>query len=115
NGIYQGRATAETFNGAGKSDILIREGDKNVFIAECLIWEGPEYFRSKIDDQLLKLYATWRDSKLAVLVFNRNKDFSAVIAKMKSVCDSHPQRVRSMPFQHESGSRYIFRRADDPS
>ncbi len=114
NGIYQGRATGETFNGGGKNDILIREGDKNVFIAECLIWEGPRYLQEKIDEQLLKLYATWRDSKLAVLIFNRNKNFSSVIAKMKEVCEAHPQRVRTLPYDHESGARYIFRRKDDP-
>jgi hypothetical protein len=93
---------------------LIREGDKNVFIAECLIWEGPQYLQKKIDEQLLKRYATWRDSKLAVLIFNRKKNFSSVIAKMKEVCEAHPQRVRTLPYQHESGARYIFRREDDP-
>jgi len=31
----QGKATGETFNRARKTDILLREGDRNVFIAEC--------------------------------------------------------------------------------
>jgi hypothetical protein len=37
NGIYEGQASGETFNGHGKTDILIRRGDRNVFIAECLM------------------------------------------------------------------------------
>ncbi len=40
NGQYQGRAIGETFNYEGKTDILIREGDRNVFIAECKFWKG---------------------------------------------------------------------------
>jgi hypothetical protein len=113
NGLYEGRATGETFNGAGKNDILIREADRNVFIAECLMWEGPEYLKGKLDDQLFK-YATWRDSKLAVLIFNRKKNFAAVTQKMRDVCEKHPQKVGILPYHHETGARYMFRRADDP-
>jgi hypothetical protein len=112
NGIYEGKATGETFNGVGDNDILIREGDRTVFIAECLMWKGTEYLRSKLDDQLFK-YATWRDSKLAVLIFNRKKDFTAIIEKTKEACDRHPQKVTALPYQHESGFRYTFRRLDD--
>lgn len=35
NGHYEGQATGETFNYQGKTDILIRVNDKNIFIAEC--------------------------------------------------------------------------------
>ena len=69
NGVFKGDATGETFNGAGKTDILIRVADRNVFIAECLIWDGPDYFRKKLTDQLFQ-YSTWRNSKLAAIVFN---------------------------------------------
>ena len=112
NGLYGGEATGETFNGIGKTDILIRHEDKNVFIAECLIWKGQNILREKMDDQLFK-YATWRDSKLAILVFNRNKGFTEVIAKMKETVAAHPQCVSSLPFAHQSGARFQFKRADD--
>jgi len=113
NGLYGGEATGETFNGEGKTDILIRHEDKNVFIAECLEWKGHAYLLSKMDDQLFK-YATWRDSKLAVIVFNKkNKDFTDVIAKMKETTRTHTQCVREVPFKHDSGARFEFRRADD--
>ena len=113
NGLYEGKATGETFNGQGKTDILIRHEDKNIFIAECLIWSGAATLRSKMDDQLFK-YATWRDSKLAILVFNRNKNFSDVITKMIDTAKSHPQCIQSLSFAHQSGARFRFKRADDP-
>jgi hypothetical protein len=61
NGHYEGGATGETFNASGKTDILIREGNKNVFIAECKFWHGQKAFGEAIG-QLLG-YLTWRDSK----------------------------------------------------
>jgi hypothetical protein len=112
NGIYRGEGTGETFNGAGKTDILIRHQDRNVFIAECLIWGGQELLRKKLDEQLFG-YATWRDSRLAVIVFNRNKGFSEVVTKMKEVCEGHPLRVSTTGYAQEGAGRYIFRRADD--
>ena len=113
NGLYEGGATGETFNGAGKTDILVRHDDRNVFIAECLIWEGAATLRSKMDDQLFS-YATSRDSKLALLIFNRNKNFSDVVDKMRSTVSSHPQCVAPLPFNHATGGRYMFIRKDDP-
>jgi hypothetical protein len=113
NGLYEGKATGETFNGQGKTDILIRHEDKNIFIAECLIWSGAATLRSKMDDQLFK-YATWRDSKLAILVFNRNKNFTDVIAKMIDTVKTHPQCIRSLNFPHQSGARFQFKRTNDP-
>jgi hypothetical protein len=76
NGHLEGAATGETFNAEGKTDILIRVEDRNIFIAECKIWRGPKYLTEAID-QLLS-YLTWRDTKTAIIVFNRNKGLSAV-------------------------------------
>jgi hypothetical protein len=42
NGQYQGAATGETFNHTGKTDILIRHENKNIFVAECKFWGGYE-------------------------------------------------------------------------
>ena len=57
NGQYEGQATGETFNFDGKTDILIRVEGKNIFIAECKFWNGPESFNKALD-QLLN-YASW--------------------------------------------------------
>jgi hypothetical protein len=88
NGQYQGRATGETFNYQGKTDILIREGDRNVFIAECKIWKGEAELLKAVD-QILG-YLHWRDTKAALLVFNRNKAFSDVLAKVPITIQRHP-------------------------
>jgi hypothetical protein len=40
NGQYHGKATGETFNHSGKTDILIRHENHNVFVAECKFWAG---------------------------------------------------------------------------
>ena len=42
----EGQATGETFNAAGKTDILLRIDGKNVFIGECKFWKGPKAFRN---------------------------------------------------------------------
>jgi hypothetical protein len=60
NGHYEGVATGETFNAAGKTDILIRAENRNIFIAECKFWRGPKSFNDAVD-QLLG-YLSWRDS-----------------------------------------------------
>ena len=67
NGHYEGSATGETFNSSGKTDILIRVDNRNVFIAECKFWRGPKSFSEAID-QLLG-YLSWRDSKGAFARF----------------------------------------------
>ncbi|MBC7894618.1 MAG: hypothetical protein H7066_04345, partial [Cytophagaceae bacterium] len=61
NGQYQGGATGETFNYEGKTDILIRDGDRNVFIAECKIWKGETELLKAVDQILAYLH--WRDTK----------------------------------------------------
>jgi hypothetical protein len=112
NGIYEGQATGETFNGHGKTDILIRRDNRNVFIAECLMWKGQAYLQKKMDEQLFQ-YAMWRDSKLALIVFNRGGNFTHVIDTMKATLKAHPQFVKQLDWSHESGARYLFRRHDD--
>ena len=55
NGQYEGNATGETFNLFGKTDILIRVQDRNIFIAECKFWNGPKTLVKSID-QILGLH-----------------------------------------------------------
>jgi hypothetical protein len=106
NGQFEGKATGETFNMAGKTDILLREGDRNVFITECKFWKGPKGFGEAID-QLLG-YATWRDSKTAILVFNRGTDTSTVLSGIDATVKAHANFKRMIDWPHESGFRYVF-------
>ena len=111
NGNYEGQATGETFNYQGKTDILIRSGDRNIFVGECKFWNGPAKLTETID-QLLG-YVSWRDSKAAILLFNRNKDFSKVLAAVPETVKTHPNFQKSEGKRGETGFRYSFRHKDD--
>jgi hypothetical protein len=111
NGAFKGQATGETFNFQGKTDILIRVDGRNVFIAECKFWKGEKALLGTID-QLLS-YLSWRDTKAAVLVFNRNAGFSAVLAKIAEVTPKHPNFKRDLGKSDESTFRYVFAQPND--
>jgi hypothetical protein len=113
NGQYEGRATGETFNFQGKTDILIREGDRNVFIAECKFWAGEKQYLETIDQVLS--YLSWRDTKAAVLIFNRNVNFTDVLAQIVESTPKHPHYKRTVAKLDESSVRYVFRLPGDPN
>ena len=113
NGQYEGQATGETFNYEGKTDILVRAEDKNVFIAECKFWSGPSGLRDALN-QLLG-YTSWRDTKTALLVFNRDRDMSTIIDKIPEVVMEHPNYKASCVYGSETAFRFIFANRDDPS
>jgi hypothetical protein len=112
NGHYEGGATGETFNASGKTDILIREGNKNVFIAECKFWRGNKVFVEAVG-QLLS-YLTWRDSKCALMIFNRTKDSSAVRSKIHEAMESLPEHRKTISHQVDGESRYILIKESEP-
>lgn len=111
NSHYEGQATGETFNLGGKTDILVRVKDKCVFIAECKVWRGPKGLSEAID-QLLG-YTTWRDTKTAILVFNRNRNLSAVIEQIPSIFKEHPSFKRQSSYKAESAFRFVIANRDD--
>jgi hypothetical protein len=112
NNLFEGQATGETFNGVGKTDILIRVENRNVFIAECKVWGGPARFGEAID-QLLG-YLTWRDCKCALLVFNRNKDSVAVQKKMHEVMSQRKEHRKTLSNKLDEGGRYVFVKDSEP-
>jgi hypothetical protein len=113
NAQFEGQATGETFNYEGKTDILIRVNGRNIFIAECKFWTGSEGLKETID-QLLG-YASWRDTKTAIVLFNRNKNLSAVLEKIPGSIAEHSNFKRRVDYQNETGFRFIFRQKNDPS
>lgn len=111
NGRFEGNATGETFNQAGKTDILIKDNGKNVFIAECKFWAGPKMLLSTID-QLLS-YASWRDTKTAIIIFNKNKDFTSVINSIDETVRKHNNFKKFVARTSETNFQYIFTQKDD--
>ena len=88
NGHYYGGATGETFNGIGKTDILVRAYDKNLFVGECKIWRGPKTAKKALCQ--LNRYITWQDTKAALLLFNRSGSTTKVLRKMEALLSKHP-------------------------
>jgi hypothetical protein len=111
NGMWQGAATGETFNRAGKTDILIRYENSNLFVAECKIWKGPSSLTDAVDQ--LFGYVTWRDTKTALLVFNRNKDLSTVISKGKQVIEASEFFKREHKRLGQTAFCYVLRHPRD--
>jgi hypothetical protein len=104
NGQYNGAATGETY--IGKTDILIRHKNVNVFVAECKFWGGYQALLDTID-QLLG-YTTWRDTKIALIIFNRNVNFTNVISEAQGAMKDHPHFKSGPTKESETCFRYIF-------
>jgi hypothetical protein len=113
NGQYEGSATGETFNRQGRTDILVRDGNANLFVAECKIWSGQKKFTEAID-QLLG-YVTWRDTKTAIIVFNRNQETTPVVETIKATIEAHDDYKRDAKLENSTRLRAVFGRPDDPA
>lgn len=111
NGHYEGQATGETFNYEGKTDILIRINGKNIFIAECKFWKGAGILKETIN-QILG-YLSWRDTKTAIFIFNKNKDLSNVLSQIPEIVKEHPNFKREIEFKSETGFRFILSHNND--
>ena len=110
---FEGSATGETFNKTGKTDILIRHENSNVFIAECKFWRGQKEYLETIT-QLLG-YLTWRDSKSAAIIFVRNKDLSSVLKKAQEVTPDHPNYLGFVDKKDDTWFNYRLHINDDPN
>lgn len=108
---FEGSATGETFNKKGKTDILLRYQGSNIFIGECKFWRGKKSLLKTID-QLLG-YLTWRDSKVAIIMFVPNKDFSTVLATMRESINEHSNFLRIVSDKETTWLNYEFHLNDD--
>ena len=112
NTHWSGQAGAELFNGAGKTDILIRSDDRNVFIAEFKIWKGPAGVPLALD-QLLN-YLVWRDSKAVLVMVIKQKDPTAVIKRLDEAVRGHDACLLAKHSPAPDSRRdYVFRAKDD--
>ena len=112
NGQYEGQATGETFNYEGRTDILVRVQGRNTFIAECKFWRGSADLKNAID-QLLG-YTSWRDTKAALLIFNRDTVMSTVLKNVPVAVQGHPNWKSNYDCDQETGFRCAFTHRDDP-
>lgn len=113
NGNYEGQVAGEVFNREGKTDILLRSGDRNVFIAECKVWNGPVKLGPAVN-QLLN-YLVWRDGKAALVLFIKTGNPTEVVRKADQVVEKHPQCVRRFePADPTVRIDYLLRSTADP-
>lgn len=107
-----GTTTGETFNKSGKTDILIRHEDRNVFVAELGFWSGAKTFSAKVDQMLG--YLTWRDSKAALVMFVPNKGFSPIMERADSALRNHGTYIKHVGTPEDGWSDHILHLPDDP-
>lgn len=108
-------ATGETFHGAGKTDILIRNQAKEILlVAECKLWGGKKYLSQAID-QLFERYITWRDGKAALLIFNTKAvGFTKIIDIAVDTLKSHKLCISYDSQRSETSFSFKFRNHQDP-
>lgn len=112
---YEGiTATGETFNKKGKTDIILKYSadNTNLFVAECKFWKGAIEFHQAIY-QLFDRYLTWRDSKVALIFFVQNKDFTKVLNTVKEESTKHKYFKKTVSYKGESSYSYIYSLPND--
>ncbi|MFA5992076.1 MAG: hypothetical protein WC796_00030 [Candidatus Pacearchaeota archaeon] len=113
NSSFRGTVSTEAFNKSGKTDLLIRQNNKNLYISECKIWRGDVYFNEGIDQLLSNL--TWRDSKCSYIIFSKNDDPNKVISKAQELLSRHPNHVSLIKKISESCYLFKFKNKNDPN
>lgn len=103
---FKGSVTGETFNKKGKTDILLRYENNNVFVGECKFWKGKSVYLDTIS-QLLS-YLTWRDSKVAVIIFVKQQNIMDILNKIEAHTPEHSNYISKEVKTHESLFNYIF-------
>lgn len=87
NSHYAGLATGETFNRNGKTDILLRYDNKNLFVAEYKFWKGQSQYKDAINQLLDNL--TVRDTQASLLVFSKNLGYSQMQERVREATKDH--------------------------
>ncbi|WP_442588992.1 hypothetical protein ACSBL2_23495 [Pedobacter sp. AW31-3R] len=106
-----GSAGGETFNKKGRTDISLRYDSSVVFVAECKYWKGESGFLKTID-QLLG-YLTWRNSKVAIINFVQNNEFTDVLHKIETSSKKHENYLKDLGKKDETWFNYKFHLNDD--
>jgi len=111
NQSFTGLVSTEAFNKSGKTDLLIRQKDKNLYISECKIWRGDVYFNEGIEQLLNNL--SWRDLKCSYIIFSRNEDFTNVINKSLDLIKKHSLFLKDAKKISLTCFRFYFKGKDD--
>ena len=111
NGVFEGDAIGEAFSKLGKTDIYLKVARGGIFIAECKYWRGPKTIKETVA-QILD-YLTWRHSYGVVILFSRNKGFSAVIESLSEMVVKVPSYVKGFEKVGETHFRAQYHLPED--
>lgn len=111
NTHYRGTTYAEAFNGAGKTDILIRVYDHNAFIGECKWWDGPKTLEKSLKQ--LFGYLTARDTRAALVFYVPNKNLSTTVATTREALEARNEFVNWLESYDDFELRCRMRSPDD--
>jgi hypothetical protein len=103
NTVFQGKATGETFNAKGKSDIYLSIDKGSILVCECKIWGGQKLYRETID-QLLG-YLTWRQNYGIMITFVKNKSLTNVLSEAVTAINAHASSRNNL--QKVTASHFI--------
>jgi hypothetical protein len=113
NALYKAaEARGEVFNFKGKTDILISCKGNNIFIAECKFWSGQKGLFETID-QLFERYITWRDTKVAILIFIKDQNPSKVLEKIPTEIQNHSAFLSVCPCDLPKSFRFNMKHPRD--
>lgn len=103
NSIFEGKATGETFNNKGKTDIYLNIDKGNILVCECKFYGGEKLYHQTID-QLLG-YLTWRQNFGIMISFCKQKNFSKVVEDAPDIIKKHPTYQNS--YSVVAGTHFI--------
>lgn len=87
NSVFEVKATGETFNNKGKSDIYLNIDKGNILVAECKFYSGKANSHKTIK-QLIG-YLSWRHNFGIIINYCKKKDFTKIINDAPSIIKSH--------------------------
>lgn len=87
NSIFEGKATGETFNHHGKTDIYLNIDKGNILVSECKFYGGEKLYHKTLD-QLLG-YLSWRHNYGIMISFCKQKNFTKIIEDAENIITTH--------------------------
>ncbi len=100
NSIFEGKATGETFNNHGKTDIYLNIDKGNILVSECKFYGGEKLYHKTLD-QLLG-YLSWRHNYGIMISFCNQKNFSKILEEAKIIIPSHHSYDSGFSVHHNS-------------
>lgn len=103
NSIFEGKATGETFNHHGKTDIYLNIDKGNILVSECKFYGGEKLYHKTLD-QLLG-YLSWRHNYGIMISFCIQKNFTKIIEDAEKIITTHPSY--NSGFLRQTSSHFI--------